>query len=51
MTQEQVNELNEVFAELNATVKTKKIRKLLERINRVANTVSGGVVTFVNWNS
>lgn len=51
MTPDLVAELNEMFAELKSTVKVKKVRKLLDRLNKILNQTTGGAVTYVNWNS
>ena len=51
MTPEEIIEINSLFTELEATVKVKKVRKLLEHVNKFVNRMSDGVIAYVNWNS
>lgn len=51
MTPEEAIEINSLFTELAATVKVKKVRKLLEHLNKFLNLMTDGVVAYVNWNS
>lgn len=51
MTPEEAIEINSLFTELEATIKTKKIRKVLEHLNKFLHAMSDGVIALVNWNS
>jgi len=51
MTPELVAELNAMFIELEKTVKVKKVRATLQRLNQIISRTTGGAVTFVSWNS
>lgn len=51
MSQETIDQLNVLFAELVVTAKGKALRDQLAKLNQLLSDSSGGVINYVNWNS
>lgn len=51
MTEQTVEQLNALFAELVVTAKGKALRDQLDKLNKLLSDSSGGVIAYVNWNS
>jgi hypothetical protein len=51
ITAETVAEINELFVKLEEEVSDKRVRKMLDRLNKYLHNTSGGVIAYVNWNS
>lgn len=51
LTAEEAVEINDLFTQLAATVRVKKVRKILEKLNNFLSDMTDGVIARVNWNS
>ena len=51
MSAEQIAEVNELFEKLGTSIKDKRLRHLLSRLNKQLNAQTNGAITMVNWNS